>query len=374
MTGALVLREGQRDWTDVQRAALAQIGVGDAPQADQLVFLHVCQRLGLDPWARQVYMIGRKDDQAQGGKKWTIQTGIDGFRVFSERHPQYGGTLNPEWCGPDGIWRDVWLDDGPPAAARFTVLRKDQNEPIRAIALYKEYVQTKYDGSPNAMWKKMAAAMLAKCAEALARRRAFPRDLAGIYTEDEMGQADNPPPVVIAQAEPAEPDWDAELEQRHGDATRLKELLDLARGIRRNDGALLNRISQAWQEAKSTTAAPMPEPDPPTLGASTPEPQPPPLPKAKPVSKVRMTRLTTLLAEAGLTTAQARLQLVGRVLDRDVPDFADLSAAEVEQLIARLQERAAEQAPLDDAQVASPEQPATVTSPEQPATEEGQRS
>jgi hypothetical protein len=59
------------------------------------------------------------------------------------------------------------------------------------VALYREYVQTDWNGNPTRMWKNMGANQIAKCAEALALRKAFPHDLAGVYTAEEMAQADN---------------------------------------------------------------------------------------------------------------------------------------------------------------------------------------
>lgn len=186
---SLTLRSDQEFWSDRQIAALRQLGVDRATNGDLAVFMHVAQRTGLDPFARQIYMIERQGKQ-------TIQTGIDGFRLVARRAVDAAGeTLSigaSEWCGPDGIWTDVWLSEEPPAAARVVVYRNGHEFP--GTALYREYVQRKRDGDPMAQWATRPAGMLAKCAEALALRKAFPLDLAGIYAEEEMGQADNTRP------------------------------------------------------------------------------------------------------------------------------------------------------------------------------------
>lgn len=186
-TSALAISAGQEFWNDKQLAALRQLGLEDIPNGDLAVFWHQCVRTGLDPFARQIYLIER-----QG--KPTIQTGIDGFRLIARRAVDRAGeTLgyaDTMWCGADGQWVDVWLPREPPAAAKVTVLRAGQ--PYPAIALFSEYAATKRDGSLTAMWASKPALMLAKCCEALALRKAFPQDLSGIYTTDEMQQSENP--------------------------------------------------------------------------------------------------------------------------------------------------------------------------------------
>jgi phage recombination protein Bet len=197
--GALAIRAEQTMWTPEQSAVLRQSGIGESVTNAELAgFLHLCQRTGLDPFSRQIYLIGRWDKRA-GREVFTPQTGIDGYRVVARRAiAKTGGRYGYEdtlWCGTDGRWADVWLSDEAPAAAKVTVVR--DGERFSAVARYSEYVQTNREGKPLGLWGKMGASQLAKCCEALALRRAFPHDLAGVYTAEEMAQADNPQPGVL---------------------------------------------------------------------------------------------------------------------------------------------------------------------------------
>ena len=173
------------------------------------MFLHQCQRTGLDPFARQIYMIGR---WSKNGTKYTIQTSIDGFRLIGRRAADAGRetleVTDTQWCGADGVWRDVWLADEPPAAARVAVIRNGGRFP--AVALFKEYAGTTKNGDLTQMWREKGALMIAKCAEALAWRKAFPQDLSGLYTGDEMQQADRASRATPAPQPDPEPVADAD--------------------------------------------------------------------------------------------------------------------------------------------------------------------
>lgn len=195
---------------DEQKIALLRRTLARGASEDELaLFIEQCRRTGLDPFARQIYSVRRKQWNSQSRsyeEAQVIQVSIDGFRLTADRTHKYAGQVGPWWCGADGEWKEVWLNDSPPAAAKVGVLRHDFHQPLYAIALYKSYVQTNSHSEPVSRWKTDPAGMLAKCAEALALRRAFPHELSGLYTTEEMGQADNPTttiaePVIEAQEE-----------------------------------------------------------------------------------------------------------------------------------------------------------------------------
>lgn len=155
------------------------------------MFVQVCNRLKLDPFARQIYAVKRWDSKDRR-ETMAIQISIDGQRIVAERSGEYEGQLGPEWW--DGTqWRDVWVATEPPQAARVGVWRKGFREALWGVARFDSYAQRKRDGTLLSMWAKMPEVMIAKCAESLALRKAFPQDLSGLYTAEEMGQAENPP-------------------------------------------------------------------------------------------------------------------------------------------------------------------------------------
>jgi len=172
-------------WTQEQTQLISSTIAPGCTQDELKLFAYACQRTGLDPFSKQIYAIKR-------GGKLTIQAGIDGLRSIAERSNELDGS-STEWCGDDGIWADVWLGSKPPAAAKTIIYRKGCSHPFVGVARYADY-------AGQGLWSKMPSAMLAKCSEALALRKAFPADMSGVYTVDEMEQAE--PVTVTATATP----------------------------------------------------------------------------------------------------------------------------------------------------------------------------
>ena len=250
--GSLAITPDQTGWTPQQQAVLQQSGINkDVTSAELSGFLHLCQRTQLDPFSRQIYLIGRWNNRERR-KVFTPQTSIDGYRVIAHRAAARAGhSLGYEdtlWCDTSGQWQDVWLSEAAPAAAKVTVVRDGQR--FSAVARYSEYVQTDKDGKPSGLWPKMGATMIAKCAESLALRKAFPHDLAGVYTAEEMAQADQPE-RHLKSVEKGEPDpWATEIPSgttaMHGRSQDAQDVADAA-----NDATTQGMVKKLYQGAHS---------------------------------------------------------------------------------------------------------------------------
>ena len=178
-------------WTQEQTALISStIAPGCTPDELKL-FAYACQRTGLDPFSKQIYAIKR-------GGKLTIQAGIDGLRSIAERSGELDGSAT-FWIGDaeGSQWADVWLGNKPPAAAKTIIYRKGCSHSFVGVARFQDY------NAGQGLWSKMPSAMLAKCSEALALRKAFPADMSGVYTVDEMEQAETVTATVTSTPAPA---------------------------------------------------------------------------------------------------------------------------------------------------------------------------
>ena len=199
---ATVERSGAlAQWNDQQIELIKTQIAPKCSDAELALFGQVCQRTGLDPFARQIYAIKRGQGETE---KMSIQTSIDGYRLIADRTNKYGGS-ETLWCGQDGQWVDVWLANDPPAAAKTLIYKVGSDKPFVGVARFDSYKQEYWDKTEkryklSSLWAKMPDLMIGKCSEALALRKAFPAELSGLYTREEMMQADIQPTTVEVQS------------------------------------------------------------------------------------------------------------------------------------------------------------------------------
>ena len=164
----------------------------ERPIEDLVFFLNTCRRTGLDPLARQIYAVYRWDGRL-GKERMAIQVSIDGMRLVAQRSGCYGGQDDVKF-DYQTIFNPITGKEEKQLVATVTVYRLNpktgERMPVTASARWEEYAQRDKDGNLIGLWPKMPYLMLGKVAEALALRKAFPQELSGLYSTEEMGQAD----------------------------------------------------------------------------------------------------------------------------------------------------------------------------------------
>lgn len=249
-----------RKFTPEEIALIHRTYMEGAQADDVALFVATCERTGLDPFARQIMPSSRNTQKnGQWVTLWTWLVTIDGLRKIAVDSGDYEGQEGPWWCGEDGVWHEVWTKKGPCFAAKVLVHRKGFRTGLSGIAKYESYVQKKKDGQPNNVWANLGDHMTAKCAEALALRRAYPNEMAGLYTSDEMAQAGfevpaDPKPEVQT-AEPVEPiikGWTIEAQEQ------FAILADRLYTAFRDAGKMNLHAAEAekWRKRMSTLTAP----------------------------------------------------------------------------------------------------------------------
>jgi phage recombination protein Bet len=192
MAGAMVHAPTRADlsvrFTVEQQKVILDTCCGGAAPNEAKALIAIAEARGLNPILGECYFVKRYDSQT-GKEKWAVQAAIDSFRIKAEQTGLYAGQDEPEY---------EYDKDGFVTLARVKVWRKDWPRPAVGVARWSEYVQTKKDGSPTRFWAQMPHNQLAKCAEALALRKAFPAVLSKVYVTEEMDQAENAVPYTPA--------------------------------------------------------------------------------------------------------------------------------------------------------------------------------
>ena len=190
-----------------ERIELIKRTIAKGVTDDELqLFVNTCNRTGLDPFARQLFAVKRWDSRERR-EVMSIQVSIDGFRLIADRACRSRDWMRSEeptlWCGEDGSWREEWLSTTPPTAAKYTTVivgPGGMHARFTAVARFAAYAQRNKEGKPSGLWGSMPDVMIAKCAEALCLRKAFPQELSGLYTSDELAQAEHAVIAVSADA------------------------------------------------------------------------------------------------------------------------------------------------------------------------------
>lgn len=175
--------------SNARLAVLRNTVAQGATDAEFAMFLEICKATKLNPFKREIWFIKGKDYINKRGEKvegrLQIMTGIAGYLAIANAHPQF-----------DGIEQEiVRKEDGKIDYAIAKVWRKDRKFPSVGTAYFEEYYRPGNYGK-DSIWDKNPSTMILKVAKSIALREAFPQELSGLHTEDEIATAEVEPPKL----------------------------------------------------------------------------------------------------------------------------------------------------------------------------------
>ena len=181
---ALQVSEKNLTQTDIQTLEQAGVIPKGTPPAQISVFSRVCSEKQLSPFSKQIHLTRYGSGDAA---RYSIITGIDGYRSLSARTGIHAGTDDAKFdVQPDGSFKTAaQLIEAQklPKSATVTVYKviAGQRCAFTHTAIFVEF------STNQQKWATMPFQMIAKVAEAFALRKAFPDELAGVSVEEEMG-------------------------------------------------------------------------------------------------------------------------------------------------------------------------------------------
>lgn len=164
-------------------------GNGQVSDQECMMFIALCKGQKLNPFLKEAYLIKYGNSQPA-----TMVVSKDVYQKRAENNPQYDGKKSGIIIySEQGIeYRDgtFYMQDEELVGGWCEVFRKDRTHSERVEVSFEEYVGRTKDGEINGQWSKKPATMIRKVAIAQALREAFPTDLNGMYTAEEMNVSD----------------------------------------------------------------------------------------------------------------------------------------------------------------------------------------
>lgn len=185
---------------DISRYAMSALRNSVFPGAsDESIYMaaQYCAARKLDIFKKPIHIVPLSIRDSVTGKYETrdvIMPGIYELRTTAFRTGEMAGIDEPvfgEEKKIHGINAPEWC--------KITVYRiiAGQRYAFTHTEFFEEAAATKNNGELNSMWTKRPRGQLAKCAEAGALRKAFPDEMGGLMTSDEVSEIDAPQEIDV---------------------------------------------------------------------------------------------------------------------------------------------------------------------------------